>query len=145
MEYEKMAKRDIINTDKFTWHKGDLIIDTPKAPANDAVARKRAMVAGKRTRAEPVPAAPEPKKRGRPLGSKNKPKVDEMKTQVAAKRGRGQAVVPPVDAPRRRGRPVGSKNKAKVVAPAVNDKRLQIAARVDRFGRLVIKLPPGMF
>jgi hypothetical protein len=52
-----------------------------------------------------VDVSEQPKKRGRPAGSKNKPKDVAPPTQVT-------------DTPKKRGRPAGSKNKPKDVAPA---------------------------
>jgi hypothetical protein len=68
----------------------------------DQVPKKRGRPAGSKNKPKDVAPATEvtetPKKRGRPAGSKNKPKVSAP------------------DAPKKRGRPTGSKNKSKTPA-----------------------------
>jgi len=66
-------------------------------PVEAAPAQKRGRPKGSKNKPKVVAEAAAPKKRGRPKGSKNKPKVVEV---VAT-------------APKKRGRPKGSKNKSK--------------------------------
>lgn len=66
--------------------------------------RKRGRPSKKRSSSKSTPTPAPQRKRGRPLGSKNKPKI-------------GIDVAIPAAPKRPRGRPHGSKNKAKILAP----------------------------
>jgi len=64
-----------------------------------------------------------PKKRGRPAGSKNKPKdvvpdAPKKRGRPAGSKNKPKDVAPATETPKKRGRPTGSKNKPKHVSPA---------------------------
>jgi hypothetical protein len=73
-----------------------------------------------------------------PVGSKNKPKAELLsgkRAKIAAMRTRA---VEPI---RTRGRPYGSKNKPK----DLDQKKMLIAAKVDRFGKSLQAVLDEMF
>lgn len=100
----------------------DDMADTVQAKAKSATAsvREKTAPASETTKLDPKPVAPKastatvPKKRGRPAGSKNKPKTTAAKPAASK------------STPKKRGRPAGSKNKtpaAKTTKPSTGGKR----------------------
>ena len=73
---------------------------------------------------------PAPKKRGRPAGSKNKPKVTADTEEVVQNTSKAQSetVAEEALAPKKRGRPAGSKNKVK---PTTEDEKAMQEASKD--------------
>jgi hypothetical protein len=103
--------------------KGNVMASKPmkkSAVAKKAVVKKAPVKRGRPVGSKNKPKVEEPRRRGRPPGSKNKPKVDTTATPKRRGRPPGSKNKPKVTTEiKKRGRPVGSKNKPKTTTPVV--------------------------